>query len=33
MGICFECVATVDGVALRRTCQIVCRAGMKVETE
>lgn len=32
MGICFECAATVDGVPLQRTCQVVCRPGMKVET-
>lgn len=33
MGICFECRATVDGVSHRRTCQIVCRPGMTVETQ
>jgi sarcosine oxidase subunit alpha len=33
MGICFECRATVDGRAHRRTCQMVCREGMVVETE
>jgi sarcosine oxidase subunit alpha len=33
MGICFECRAIVDGVPHRRTCQIVCREGMSVETE
>jgi sarcosine oxidase subunit alpha len=32
MGICFECRATVDGVAHRRTCQLLCRSGMVVET-
>lgn len=32
MGICFECRAVVDGVAHRRTCQLVCRDGMTVET-
>jgi hypothetical protein len=30
MGICFECRATVNGVAHRRTCQIVCEAGMDI---
>jgi D-hydroxyproline dehydrogenase subunit gamma len=33
MGICFECAATVDGEPLRRTCQVMCRAGMEVVTE
>ncbi|HTJ30890.1 MAG TPA: (2Fe-2S)-binding protein [Acidobacteriaceae bacterium] len=33
MGICFECRAVVDGVALTRTCQMVCREGMRVETQ
>jgi sarcosine oxidase subunit alpha len=32
MGICFECRATVDGVAHRRTCQLLCHSGMVVET-
>jgi D-hydroxyproline dehydrogenase subunit gamma len=32
MGVCFECRATVDGVAHRRTCQLLCRSGMVVET-
>ena len=33
MGICFECRASVDGVCQRRTCQIVCKQGMTVETQ
>jgi len=33
MGICFECRAVVDGVMHRRTCQLVCREGMAVETQ
>lgn len=33
MGICFECRASVDGVPHQRTCQIVCKDGMKVETQ
>jgi predicted molibdopterin-dependent oxidoreductase YjgC len=33
MGICFECRAVVDGAQHRRTCQIVCRTGMTVETQ
>jgi hypothetical protein len=33
MGICFECRAIVNGTSHRRTCQLVCRDGMVVETE
>lgn len=33
MGICFECRAMVDGVPQQRTCQIVCKQGMTVETQ
>jgi hypothetical protein len=33
MGICFECRAVVNGTPHRRTCQLVCRDGMVVETE
>ena len=33
MGICFECCATVDHVPHRRTCQMLCSAGMVVETQ
>lgn len=33
MGICFECRARVDGVPQQRTCQIVCKEGMTVETQ
>ena len=33
MGICFECRATVDGVAHQRTCQMICHEGMRVETQ
>ena len=33
MGICFECRATVDGVAHQRTCQIICQVGMRVKTQ
>jgi aerobic-type carbon monoxide dehydrogenase small subunit (CoxS/CutS family) len=32
MGICFECRVTVDGAAHARSCQILCRAGMEIET-
>jgi D-hydroxyproline dehydrogenase subunit gamma len=33
MGICFECRAIVDGVMHQRTCQMLCREGMRVETQ
>jgi sarcosine oxidase subunit alpha len=33
MGICFECRASVNGVPQQRTCQIVCKEGMAVETQ
>lgn len=33
MGICFECRVTVDGVPHERSCQILCRAGMEIETD
>ncbi len=32
MGVCFECRATVDGIAHRRTCQLLCSEDMRVET-
>jgi sarcosine oxidase subunit alpha len=33
MGICFECRAVVNGVPHRRTCQLFCEEGMRVETQ
>lgn len=33
IGICFECLATVDGIPNRRTCQLLCRPGMAVKTQ
>ena len=32
MGICMECRVTIDGAPHARSCQIVCREGMRVET-
>lgn len=32
MGICFECRATVNGTAHRKTCQLLCEQGMEVCT-
>jgi hypothetical protein len=33
MGICFECRATVNGIAHRRTCQSLCEPGMEIFTQ
>ena len=32
MGICYECRVTIDGVPHCRSCQILCRSGMEVQT-
>ena len=32
MGICMECRVTIDGAPHARSCKIVCREGMRVET-
>lgn len=32
MGVCFDCLVTVDGVANVRACMTLVRAGMIVET-
>ena len=32
MGVCYECRAEIDGRRHQRTCQIPCRAGMRVIT-
>lgn len=32
MGVCFECMVTVDGVANRQGCLVPVRDGMTVET-
>lgn len=32
MGVCFECRAVVNGIAHRRTCQLLCEPGMTLET-
>ena len=32
MGICFECRATINGFAHRRSCQVLCQPGMDVST-
>ncbi len=32
MGVCFDCLVTIDGVANRQSCLVPIRAGMEVET-
>jgi predicted molibdopterin-dependent oxidoreductase YjgC len=32
MGVCFDCVVTVDGESCVRACMTAVRAGMRVET-
>ncbi len=32
MGVCFDCLVTIDGVANRQACLVPVRAGMQVET-
>lgn len=33
MGICFECLVTIDGVGSRQACLARVRDGMRVETQ
>ena len=33
MGVCHECRVTVDGRTQTRSCMVVCREHMRVETE
>jgi sarcosine oxidase subunit alpha len=33
MGVCFECLVTVDGVANRQGCLIPVAAGMRIDTQ
>jgi predicted molibdopterin-dependent oxidoreductase YjgC len=33
MGVCFECLAIVDGVASSQTCMTTVREGMKIERQ
>ena len=32
MGICFECRVSIDGIANRRACVVLCRPGLEVDT-
>ena len=33
MGVCFDCLVTIDGVGNRQACLVLVRDGMKVETQ
>ena len=33
MGVCFDCLVTINGVGSRQACLIPVREGMKVETQ
>ena len=33
MGVCFDCLVTIDGVENRQGCQIFVQPGMKIETQ
>ena len=33
MGVCFDCLMTIDGVGSRQACLVPVSAGMKVETQ
>ena len=33
MGVCFECLVTIDGVGNRQACLIPVRDGMRVDTQ
>ncbi len=33
MGVCFECLVTIDGVGNRQGCLVPIHAGMRIETQ
>jgi len=33
MGVCFECLVTVDGVGNRQGCLVPVKAGMRIDTQ
>jgi sarcosine oxidase subunit alpha len=33
MGVCFDCLVTIDGVGNRQGCLVPVRAGMAIETQ
>jgi D-hydroxyproline dehydrogenase subunit gamma len=33
MGVCFDCLVTIDGAGNKQACLVVVRDGMKIETQ
>ncbi|MGE3651862.1 MAG: (2Fe-2S)-binding protein [Reyranellaceae bacterium] len=33
MGVCFDCLVTIDGIGSRQACMVPVSEGMKVETQ
>ena len=33
MGVCFDCLAEIDGVANRQSCMVEARSGMKIRRQ
>jgi D-hydroxyproline dehydrogenase subunit gamma len=33
MGVCFDCLTTIDGVGSRQSCLVLVREGMRIETQ
>jgi predicted molibdopterin-dependent oxidoreductase YjgC len=33
MGVCFECLVTINGIGSRKACLTPVRSGMKIETQ
>ena len=33
MGVCFECLMVIDGVASRQACMVTVRPGMRIERQ
>ena len=33
MGVCFDCLVTIDGIGSRQACLVPVREGMRVETQ
>ena len=33
MGVCFDCLVTIDGIGSRQACMVRVRDGMRIETQ
>ncbi|HXV84551.1 MAG TPA: (2Fe-2S)-binding protein [Candidatus Binatia bacterium] len=33
MGVCFDCLVTIDGIENRQGCLVIVRPGMRIETQ